>query len=230
MRWGIQKAETVDLANRLILNGARLTTVRALTGISERESSKLYREIMGKGPQTGCVPSSVTYFFQTPLTQFHASAFYSMFVLAKNANPDGVLGDLLIDAFDSYKMLALKRPQDDGVLDIDRAFVLAQAVESEEAFFKKCAECHGHYISAHLLSSEVCPICDSIRRETCACCGNKFVNFLLYPKRTVGRHSTLCPACKSIGARPRRKQAGSVFHSILDLDDICVSTEKASDL
>lgn len=210
-KWGSERAELISLASRLIHAGARLTTVRALTGISARESCSLYRELVGKGPATGCVPTSLMYYTSSPLIQFHSSAFYGRFVLARQANPEGTLADTILEAYRSYTEFAVKSYHDQGIIDIDRAFVLIQFVENEDLVFKKCRDCHAHFISPHALVDDCCPVCSTIKRVKCSCCDEKFTVFTMYPKNTVGRYTSLCPSCKSKGARPKRKSQSDVY-------------------
>ena len=211
----------IGLAQRLIEIGARLTTVRTLTGISERDSCHVYREVTGKRPATGGVPTSTSYFLSTPLIQFHTSAFYSFYQLTKKSFPNELLGTILIEAYSSYKEFAIKSHHEVDLIDIDRAFVLIQAVDTEDLVFRKCSGCHSHYIGAHRYGEGCCPVCASLRRETCSSCGDSFTNFTLYPKDRAGRYSTVCPDCREAGAKPKRKSRSTGY---LTSGDISLSS------
>lgn len=210
-KWGKVKADAISLAARLIAAGVRLTTVRALTGISDPESLDLYREVTGKKPSTGSAPTSLAYYTSTALIQYHASAFYAQYTLARIAIPESTLGDTLLEAYASYVKLNVLRHQDKGCIDIDRALVLIQYVENGDLVWKKCSECHAGFISPHALVDDSCPVCESIRKRPCSCCGEMFTLFTMYPKQSVGRYTSLCPKCRESGARPKRKSATSGY-------------------
>jgi len=120
-------------------------------------------------------------FLSSPLTQFHASAFYSLYNLTKTAFPEALLGELLIEAFCSYcEFTILLTTIPTCLILIAHSFLFRPSKPGPR--FRQCSECHSHYIGAHRYLDGQCPICASIRRERCSACGSKYNSFVLYPK------------------------------------------------
>lgn len=206
---GAEKLKHGDMivrAKNLILAGARLTTVRSLLGISEKESCQIYAEAKYHRPSTGSVPSSINSYLEKPLHQLHASVMYIKFLAEQQANPAMPVDEMLIRAYSEYEKAFQHRSYHEyDILDIDRSWLVIKAVADRGAFFKRCP-CGAHFISGSAVATGKCPICSTLKKTTCTCCEQSFYLQTLFPKRTPGRHSGACPTCKKSGAKPKRKQ------------------------
>ncbi len=196
------------LAKDLYREGMCPTYVRCLTGIRERDSYDVYQEVFDRRPTTGKVPSNPNYCVTNHLTQYHASVAYVIFDRIRNASPDGTSpGRILLETYRMYRDLALKNRHDYDVFDIDRLYVLMNAIETGVLVVRKCS-CDATYVAAHW-SPNKCPVCASIRRERCSHCATPFVFSTMIPRDTPGRYSSLCENCKANGYRPKRKARSS---------------------
>lgn len=199
-----EKASNIMLAERLIRAGMRLTHVRDLARISDKDSCELYFEIFKRRPLTGTVPSNPTYCLSSHLTQYHASVCYALFSKVKATSPaDALLGDVLVDSFELYQDLAVKSRHDIDIFDIDRMLVVVNAVQTGVLLVRKCG-CGSTYVTGHH-SPNKCPVCASIRREKCTSCEAPMVYSVMFPKSHPGRYPTTCECCREIGAKPKRK-------------------------
>lgn len=200
----IESSRNILLAKELIEAGMRLTNVRNLTGIGERDSYDLYREVFNESPSTGTVPNNPHYCTKNNLTQYHASAAYVIFMQVRAAAPkDTLLGRLLLDTYRLYTELIVKSHHDMGLFDIDRLYVVICSVENNILVVRKCS-CDATYVAAHHSGSK-CPVCSSVRRQRCSCCGVEMIYSTMIPRDTPGRYSSLCAQCKSVGNRPKRR-------------------------
>lgn len=210
----IDISRNILLATELIKAGMRLTNVRNLTGIRERDSYELYFEVFGERPSTGTVPNNPHYCTTNHLTQYHASVAYVIFTQVKARSPkDTFLGHLLLDTYRLYKELAVKNHHDMDLFDIDRIYVVISSVENNFLVVRKCS-CDATYVAAHH-SGNKCPVCASVRRERCSCCDAEMIFSTMIPRDTPGRYSSLCEECKDKGNRPKRRPrpASSVIYA-----------------
>ena len=165
-REAIQRYNTaVDLIGR----GLRLSIVGHLTGMHPKTLRALYRELHGRSPPSGPLPSAPTV-LATRADQAMASVFALCY---RRMGGPGIFEQLtlpaLLEGYDLYReLLAAFVPEisPHKVLDINAAWVLARDITTGAVYFRDCARCAVHYLCAReSFSPPGCPICALRRRD-----------------------------------------------------------------
>lgn len=157
-----------DLAQRMIVLGARTSTVMRWTGLSEYRVQQLARRFVPNGSTTrrGHPPHTPRYFAKSPKIEAESLAFVylameanvipSEFVRdARHQLPELHRGEQLVDVFESY--LALTRAVH---LTLERAVALVYAFTSREQIsIRDCSECGDQMLTQRSARDIRCPFC-----------------------------------------------------------------------
>ena len=158
-----------DTAVDLIERGLRISIVSHLTGVHPKTLRTLHRELHGRSPPSGPLPSAAAI-----LATRTAQAMASVFALCyRTVGGTGIFDQLelhaLLTAYELYRELveaflsdASSRPS----LGINEAWVLARDLQTGAVYFRDCPHCAVRYLCAReSLSPPGCPICALRRRE-----------------------------------------------------------------
>lgn len=157
-----------DLAQRMIVLGARTSTVMRWTGLSEYRVQQLARRFVPSGSMTrrGHPPHTPRYFARSPRIEAESLGFVYLAMEAdvipreflqdaRNQLPDLHRGEKLLDTFECY--LALTRAVD---LTLERAIALLYAFTSREQIsLRDCAECGDQMLTQRSARHIRCPFC-----------------------------------------------------------------------
>jgi len=159
-----------DTAVALIQRGLRLSIVSHTTDIPLKTLRSLHREIHGRSPLSGQLPS-LRSMLATRLGQAVASVFAALY---RSVGGSGVFDRIeltaLLAAHDLYlSLLEEIIPCEPSVkpLDINQGWVIARDIRTGTVYFQDCRVCRIRYIVAvDIRLSPRCPICVLRRRET----------------------------------------------------------------
>ena len=158
-----------DTAVDLIERGLRISIVSHLTGLHPKTLRALYRELQGRSPPSGPLPSAAAI-----LTTRTAQAMASLFALCyRTVGGTGIFDQLelqaLLTAYELYRELVealLSEISPRNPLDINAAWVLARDLHTGAVYFRECSHCAVQFLCAlESLSPPDCPICALRRRE-----------------------------------------------------------------
>ncbi len=156
-----------DTAVGLIHRGMRLGIVSHITGIHLKTLRTLHREIHGRVPSPGPMPSSGG-IISARLAQVSASVLATLYRSIGGAGIYHLIDmKALLTAYDLYRELLVDiTPLPVKPLDITQAWIIARDLQTGAVYFQACRHCHTHYlcaVDAH--SPPGCPICALKRRE-----------------------------------------------------------------
>jgi Flagellar transcriptional activator (FlhC) len=157
-----------DLAQRMIVLGARTSTVMHWTGLSEYRVQQLARRFVPKGSMSrrGHPPHTPRYFARSPRIEAESLAFVYLAMEAdvvpreylrdsRNRLAELHRGERLLDVFECY--LALTRAVD---LTLERAITLLYAFTSREQIsLRDCVECGDQMLTQRSARDIRCPFC-----------------------------------------------------------------------
>jgi hypothetical protein len=157
-----------DLAQRMIVLGARTSTVMRWTGLSEYRVQQLARRFVPSGSTTrrGHPPHTPRYFARSPKIEVESLAFVHLAIQAgviplgflpnsREDLPDLHRGEQLIDMFECY--VALTRTVD---LTLERAIALLYAFTSrEQILLRDCSVCGDQMLTQRSARDVRCPFC-----------------------------------------------------------------------
>ena len=157
-----------DLAQRMIVLGARTATVMQWAGLSEYRVQQLARRFApNRGTASrGHSPRTPRYFARSPQIEAESLAFVHLAIEAR-VLPDRVLsnareqlpdlrrGERLIEAFQCYvALLGAVR------LSLERAISLVYAFASgEQLSLRYCSRCHDVMLTPRMAKNILCPFC-----------------------------------------------------------------------
>ena len=159
-----------DRAVELIVRGMRLSIVSQVTNIPLKPLRSLHREILGRAPTAGPLPSTCR-IFATRSAQASASLLAALY---RSAGDSGIYDRIdmtaLLSAYDLYReLLAVAVSPASSVkrLDINQAWIIARDIRTGAAYFQACRHCHIRFLSAaDARSPPNCPICALRRQES----------------------------------------------------------------
>ena len=159
-----------DNAVALIHRGMRVSIVSRITGIHPKLLRSLHREILGRGPTAGQMPSTNS-ILATRSAQATASVLAAFY---RSAGGSGIYDQIdmaaLLTAHDLYlELLEATIPPASPVklLDITQAWIIARDIRAGAVYFQKCRHCHIQFLSA--MDARLppgCPICALKRQES----------------------------------------------------------------
>lgn len=138
------------VAVKLIKLGARLQVLESVKSVSKPKKVQIYKELTGKSPSKGMLPSSADWFLLGQANA-HASSYYALhraMVLA--TGKDDVI--TLIKAYEAYLDLIEAKFNENGVLSeepffsINRAWTLLRFIKGKLLNTSECISCHGKFI------------------------------------------------------------------------------------
>lgn len=165
----LAEIQRIDSAVGLIQRGLRLSIVSHTTGIPLKTLRSLHREIHGRSPPSGQMPS-----MRGMLATRQAQAITSLFAaLYHSVGGAGIYAGIdltaLLAAHDLYlSLLEEIIPCEPSAkpLDITQAWVIARDIRTGAAYFQACRTCLIRYLYAlDCRLSLRCPICALRRRE-----------------------------------------------------------------
>lgn len=156
--------ERRTLARELIRRKLRTPIVHLHTKIPLADIRDWYREIHGRSPSSGLLPS-----MSTLLPNRHSQIYVSLFAaLYRKVGGNRVLQDIdihaVIQAWDLFSKLTShlqrKRPA-----DITEAWVIARDMRAKAAVMHLCSKCASPYLVAgDSKLPPTCPICFAVRQ------------------------------------------------------------------
>ena len=147
-------------AVNLIQRGLRLSIVVSATGLPPKQLRSLYREVPGKGPLPGPLPSS-SRIISTRKRQAMASLFAGFYQSAGGHRIwEGIDIPALLSSFDLYCELVQVALPAIELLEINQAWVIARDLHAGILRFESCRDCRIQYISLpDGRLSPGCPVC-----------------------------------------------------------------------
>jgi hypothetical protein len=157
-----------DLAQRMIVLGARTSRVMRWTGLSEYRVQQLARRFVPSGSMTrrGHPPHTPRYFARSPRIEAESLAFVYVATEAdvipreflrdaRHQLPELRRGEKLLDTFECY--LAVTRAAD---LTLERAIALLYAFTSREQISRRdCSVCGDQMLTQRSARAIRCPFC-----------------------------------------------------------------------
>jgi hypothetical protein len=163
----VSRHEQRTLAIELIRRGLRTTIVHLITGIPHAELRDLYRDIHGRSPSSGLLPSTAS-LFPNRRSHTYVSLFASLYrQIGGKKILKGIDARILIEAHDLF--LALLRPirngHNDDLIDFTDMWVIARDIRSKVARIEFCEHCRVDYLLAEgSRLPPTCPFC-ALRKE-----------------------------------------------------------------
>jgi len=199
-----------EIAAQLIALGARSTIVGSSTGVSIAHIHALSKEITGRIPVAGHLPTSTKFYLSPALNNYHSSVFLSIYEYYLNVSglgEDVSLPKCLIDSFIYFRSLVPQSP-----ININRAWFLTRIINSNELIKTTCKDCCSIFLSEpYLVEKKQCPACELRKSFYCTNCGHK------YPE--LRSTNTICKSCRQKQRLMQRKKKSmsmsytcSVYH------------------
>lgn len=157
--------ESASLAYELVRRKLRTPIVHLYTGMPLAEIRELYRELHGRSPSSGLLPSIST-LLPNRQCQIYVSLFASIY---RRLGGEGVFKNIdiqaIIKAWDLFldltRNIRKKRPD-----NITEAWVIARDIRINAAVLSTCPRCATPYLSApESKLPPTCPICSVARRS-----------------------------------------------------------------
>jgi hypothetical protein len=136
-----------DMAVALIRRGMRLSIVSRVTSIHLKQLRSLHREIHGRGPTAGQMPSTQS-ILATRSAQATASVLAALY---RSTVGSGIYDQIDMTAHNLYReLLEVVVPPTSPVrlLDITQAWVIARDLRTGAVSFQECRPCHIRFLSA----------------------------------------------------------------------------------
>ncbi|WP_347990195.1 FlhC family transcriptional regulator [Methylomonas sp. AM2-LC] len=165
----------VKISIFLIRDDARSTIVRATCGISKSSCIQLIKQLTGKSPIAGQLPTDNDWIIKSPTNCLHASAYFRIYKTIIDSYK-GHEDDFNSSSFKAFRPLAYlsaynmyknitgynltgSKPH----LNINRAYLITTLIRSGEIVSVSCAKCDRFYVTLHGYPPmfRFCPVCDS---------------------------------------------------------------------
>ena len=159
----LRDAKVLDTAVQLIRLGARPPVVDALTSIGQEKAVRLYREILGKAPPKGQLPSLGRWYIRS-VNSGHSAYFLHVYedIVAKS-------GCSVVDGLISAYRIYLSYPWNDGSegLSFDRAWWLVRLFQIDGLVKVRCVTCNCYSVTEanEARSRYICYFCRSRQKK-----------------------------------------------------------------
>ena len=160
----LERHRNVHLALALVIRKLRTTPAHALTGISETELRRLYRQIHGTSPSSGAIPSTA-HLLTSRRRQAKYSAFLAVYLGFEGPERGGPLdAGVLVQAYDYF--VALLGGPDSAEMDLTAAWSLVREYKAGISRIRTCPKCRGRYLETPNADLPLnCPFCLLRARE-----------------------------------------------------------------
>ncbi|HAZ42575.1 MAG TPA: hypothetical protein DCY52_09925 [Methylococcaceae bacterium] len=160
----LERHRRVDLALALVERKLRTTPAHVLTGLPEAELRRLYRQIHGRSPTSGSIPST-GHLLTSRRRQAKISVYVAVYLgLAGEEGSRHVDARMLIQSHDLFKELIGVRQAEE--IDLTAAWSVLREFQSGISRRPCCRECGAWYIISETADVPLsCPFCALRRRS-----------------------------------------------------------------
>ena len=176
-----EKERTNNWAQFMARMQARACIISKITGISNADSRKIWKQVVGKGSPSGQQPADDNWFLKSPLRRTHSALILSLYAIAQKNMPQYAA---FAHAYYHYARItagiyenkfmtddpAFRTNEDDYVIPFSRAYFLVLIYTDEEISpgvrkcnlqVRRCRSCSSLYLSHVEEFGHKCPQCSS---------------------------------------------------------------------
>lgn len=158
-------------AEKLFQLGARPPIVRSLCNIGHKVAIRLYKEALHVNPKQGLLPYDPTWIIRSSANAIHASLFISILNDIQERQSQTFNAEALITGYELYSQVMAAHPHfcnletsrhSMPVMDINRAWMLAHQLHSNEIQLINCERCRVRFCALRTIPKpfQQCPVCD----------------------------------------------------------------------